>query len=425
MRLLFVKHSLASPRASGHDVFCYHMMQSLAELGHEVSLATAVETSPEARAGLALSGHWTLGFCPRGSGVQYRSPTYLQRRFQSYWGIHPAQVRAVAELADHLRPHAVIAAGLEGPAYLTALRHTVRVWYAADEWVWHYLTQLRTGGDIRTHLNQALIKGLYERTHMPAIDRVWVVSRGERHAMRWIAGAPAVDVVPLGVDARYYRGAPTPGSGRTAIFWGRLDFGPNVQGLQWFCDRVWPRVRAVAPDAQFTIVGFNPVEAIQSLHGCSGIRVRADVPDLRGEVDANAVVVLPLVSGGGVKNKLLEAASMAKAILCTPRACLGLEPDGTWPLEQASSPEDWTRALIRLWSDDRRRTALGMAARQWVTARYSWRAAASCAVTGLEASLKAARVRRRISSGAKARNDVSPFTAHGDNPTAQSRGSAS
>ena len=55
MRLLFVKHTLAWPRVSGHDVHAFHMMQACAARGHEVVLATAVEPAPEAIRDLGLA----------------------------------------------------------------------------------------------------------------------------------------------------------------------------------------------------------------------------------------------------------------------------------------------------------------------------------------------------------------------------------
>ena len=50
MKMLFVKHTLAWPRVSGHDVHAFHMMQACAARGHEVVLATAVAPAPEALA---------------------------------------------------------------------------------------------------------------------------------------------------------------------------------------------------------------------------------------------------------------------------------------------------------------------------------------------------------------------------------------
>src|SRR5262249_12513757 len=149
----------------------------------------------------------------------------------------------------------------------------------------------------------------------------------DRRAMRWVAGVRRLDVVPNGVDADHFCPLEVAAEPASCTFWGRLDFGPNVQALEWFCRKVWPEIRRRRPDARFVVYGFQPTAPVLALTGRDGIELIPDLPDLRGEVARHAVVVLPFVSGGGIKNKLLEAASMGKAILCSPRACTGLSGD--------------------------------------------------------------------------------------------------
>ena len=174
---------------------------------------------------------------------------------------------------------------------------------------------------------------------------------------------------------------------QSCVFWGRLDFGPNVQALEWFCRHVWPALRRRVPDAAFTIYGFQPTPPSRLWHSSPGIRLIPDLPDLRDEVARHQVVVLPFVSGGGIKNKLLEAASMGKAVVCSPRAFLGLRTGKGLPLVQARRPAEWVEAVRSLWSDPDRRRQLGANARQWVLDAHTWDAAARTAVAGLEQSL--------------------------------------
>ena len=172
------------------------------------------------------------------------------------------------------------------------------------------------------------------------------------------------------------------------MFWGRLDFEPNVQALEWFCRHVWPALRAGAPGARFLIYGRSPVAAVRALAGQDGVTLTPDVPDLRAEVSRGQVVVLPFVSGGGVKSKLLEAASLGKAVLCTPRSCNGLYSDGPLPLVTASGPGEWVRAVRSLWSAPDRLRELGAKARQWVLRHHSWAAGGRVAAASLERALR-------------------------------------
>jgi hypothetical protein len=198
-----------------------------------------------------------------------------------------------------------------------------------------------------------------------------------------------LDVLPNGVDGEHFTPLEKPQSEQSCVFWGRLDFGPNIQALEWFCRRVWPRVRSAAPTATFTVYGFQPTAVVRTLAGSDGITLVPDLPDLRGEVARHQVVVLPFVSGGGIKNKLLEAAGMGKAILCTPRACGGLQPAGRLPLVLARSRAGWVRGLLNLWSDAGGRQRLGEQARRWVLQCHTWEGAARTAVAGLKGNREA------------------------------------
>ncbi|MEO7275687.1 MAG: glycosyltransferase family 4 protein [Vicinamibacterales bacterium] len=383
MRLLFVKGSLAWPRSSGHDVHTFYAMKACAALGHEIGLVTSAPPAAEAIAGLPLAYSGCLqGHAATGLPVTL---SRVQERFRSYWGVERSTIDALRQSVQRFRPDAVVVAGLDALPLLAGIEGAVRVWYAADEWVWHHLSlvQARVPATY-THVKAAALKGLYERAYAPLVDRAWVVSETERRAMRWLAGVRHVDVFPNGVDADHFAPiagpAPVP---HTAVFWGRLDFEPNIQGLQWFCDRIWPAVRRAVPDARFTILGFKPMAEAEALGRLPGVELIANLPDLRAEVQRRGIVVLPFVSGGGIKNKLLEAAAMALPVVCTPRALNGLRspsPDG---LITATDPQQWVEALTRFWNDPDARARAGAAARAWVVEQHSWAAGARSAMAGL------------------------------------------
>jgi len=367
------------------------MMQALGALGHEIGLVTLQESPAPALDGLTLSLRRILPAAPGRTAPDKKfTLTKMQERFRSYFGVPTERIRALAEVIDEFQPDAFVAGGLDILPYFVGTRATVSVWYAADELAWHHLSllKLRDRSSWSEHGKESIVKALYERAFSGAIDRAWVVSPVEARAMRWIAGVPQVDVVPNGVDARLYQPIQTQEIEHSAVFWGRLDFGPNVQALEWFCGSIWPAVRKAHPEARFTIIGFQPIERVRQLAGRDGIELLPDLPDLRAEVSRRAVVVLPFVSGGGIKNKLLEAAGLGKAIVCTPRTCSGLRDAKTAPLRLATSADSWTSTLGELWGDANRRRQLGTDARAWVLAHHTWTATAQDALAGLRASLR-------------------------------------
>src|SRR5439155_20135506 len=141
-----------------------------------------------------------------------------------------------------------------------------RVWYAADEWLWHHVSQVKFS-ERRSwhHVTDGMIKGLYERAYRGVGDGTWDVSEADRRAMQAIAGMRSVAVVPNGVDTDFFQPQQVREVANSAVFWGRLDFGPNVDALTWFSREIWTELRRLQPDATFTIIGYEPSEQVLQL----------------------------------------------------------------------------------------------------------------------------------------------------------------
>jgi glycosyltransferase involved in cell wall biosynthesis len=395
MRLLFVKPALVWPRSSGHDVQCYYMMKALADEGAEVSLATVDPTDPRAVEGIRLA-HCVQLDRTLPIDANASSLTYLQERFRSFWGIDKRHIHSVRRLANEWRADVVIAFGLPALPFLGAVDSAVRVWGMADEWIYHHLSLVRPS-DRATwhHVKSAAIKGLYERAYAPLVDRAWAVSDTDRRAASWLAGFRVVDLLPNGVDTDFYRPLDEPVTPNTAVFWGRLDFEPNIDALTWFLTRVWNDVLREVPDARFTIVGYGLTDAVRRLAELPRVTLRPNVDDLRATVCQHAVVVLPMISGAGIKNKLLEGAAMGRPIICTPRAALDLKPANQLPFLQARGQTEWVKGLVSLWNDETHRQALGRAARAWVSEYHSWAAPARNALAAFQEAIDARRMEKR------------------------------
>jgi glycosyltransferase involved in cell wall biosynthesis len=115
-----------------------------------------------------------------------------------------------------------------------------------------------------------------------------------------------------------------------------------------------------------------------------------DVPDLRPIARTHAVAVFPFVSGGGTKNKLLEAAALGLPIVCTPTATLGLR-GAALPLTVRSAARPLADAIVEMWADPPAARRRGEATRTWVVREHSWDSTGRAAIQALEQSRKAAR----------------------------------
>jgi glycosyltransferase involved in cell wall biosynthesis len=384
MRILFVKESQNFPRSSGHDVHGFHMMQELARLGHQIGLLTTHEVTSEAVDGLEFVLKARFEELP--IAVSCPNLPGLQGRFVSYWGIDPKRCYQVAELVKQARFDAVVVVGLHVLPYLAKVKDAQRIWYAADEWLWHHWSQVRLSSrESWSEIRHGAIKGLYERAFRSTTDRVWAVSKKDQKAFRWVMGAQRVDVVPNGVDASYYCPMEVDKIEKSCVFWGRLDFGPNIDAIRWFGEEVWKLIRQKHPDAVWKVFGFSAEEPVHELKRRFGFELTVNLPDLRSEVQQCQIAVLPFVSGGGIKNKLLEAAAMGLPIIASPKAMNGINEQNC-PISVRTSPKQWVETIEQFWVNAPVREGLVNQHRAWVSKNYSWASAARIVDAGLQHS---------------------------------------
>jgi polysaccharide biosynthesis protein PslH len=209
------------------------------------------------------------------------------------------------------------------------------------------------------------------------VDLVIAVSKEDAAALHALSNEVDPLVVPNGLDVEAYAAADCQAvadgselSQPAFVFTGTMNFRPNVDGVLWFVDDVWPRIREAVPGATFYIVGRHPHARLERARAISGIVITGGVPDTRPYIAGATVCVVPLLVGGGTRLKLLESTAMGKAIVATPLAAEGfVEPERAMVLAEA--PQAFADACIALARDPAARAAWGARARVYAKA-YDW-----------------------------------------------------
>lgn len=242
-------------------------------------------------------------------------------------------------------------------ALLRTVKRSLQRWSG-----WHLMMTLRTA-------EQALL-----RTY----TRVVAVSEVDAAQLESLVPGTQVNIVPNGVDVRYF-GEATPGpsgahsrSHDTLVFTGTLGYPPNVDAMRFFVAEIWPLIRARRPATRFWIVGAAPSVEVQALAQHPGIEVYASVPDVRPYLADSAVAVVPLRSGSGTRLKILEALAAGRPVVSTTLGAEGLHLKPGRDLLLADTPAEFANAVVTLL--ERRGYAQEMAAHGQETVRhlYDW-----------------------------------------------------
>lgn len=129
------------------------------------------------------------------------------------------------------------------------------------------------------------------------------------------------------------------------IFTGNMNFPPNYQAALWFIENVLPPVAKHRPQIKFVVAGANPIAALTELKN-PRVEVTGFVESVQGEIARSALYVAPLVSGGGFKNKIVEALGAGTFVVATKMATEFLDDKLRELMLIADDAEDMARHII-------------------------------------------------------------------------------
>jgi glycosyltransferase involved in cell wall biosynthesis len=208
---------------------------------------------------------------------------------------------------------------------------------------------------------------------VPRYAAAVTLSTDEARELRQAAPIP-VSVIPIGVDTTQLRPGPEPTGPPRLVFTGTLDYVPNVNGIRWFVQDVWPHVLGACPDAELDVVGRDPTPEVQALGRRPGVNVVGPVPSIAPYFDRAHAVVVPILEGTGVRVKIVEAMAAGRAIVTTSLGCEGLPHiESGRHLLVADGDRDFASAAETLLSGAELRRRIAADARALAERYYDWR----------------------------------------------------
>jgi polysaccharide biosynthesis protein PslH len=220
---------------------------------------------------------------------------------------------------------------------------------------------------------------------------VLAVSEQDAHSLREITGnSVPIEVVPITVDAEYFTSvleARNPEPDRLLTI-GTMFWLPNSEGVSWWLREGYERLSTICPGLTYDIVGARPPRALQTLaEHYKGVKLHGYVADAKSFWTSTSALAVPLLSGGGVRVKILEAMAMGVPIISTRVGCEGLDVRNDEHLLIADTPESFAQACANVLQDKELALRLAQNARQLILERYD----ANVALPTLDAIYRRAR----------------------------------
>jgi GT2 family glycosyltransferase/glycosyltransferase involved in cell wall biosynthesis len=261
--------------------------------------------------------------------------------------------------------------------------------------------QIRGGNRSKAVLLEYLRMRSYEPKLLRRMTRVQVCSRENGQHLSEVAGGlkQRIDCdVRACIDTDSYGYSEQPRQPNSLLFVGSFRHAPNLEGLKWFVREVFPLVLGEKPRTILNVVGSGAPGDVPAWLQHASIRFVGPVENVRAPLGRYSVFICPVLTGSGVRVKLLEAFAAGIPAVATSVGAEGLAPQTPPVCELADSPREFANATIRLLGDEKYRLTLSRNARAFVESDRDSRKAA----VRLEAVYRREVERRRAAPGERA-----------------------
>lgn len=201
----------------------------------------------------------------------------------------------------------------------------------------------------------------YEDLAVQSLDGIIAITEGDAQYFHRYTPAVTVTAIPTAVRTNFDN---PDYSKEDFYFLGAMDWLPNKEGVHWLLKRVMPQG---LKGATLHIAGksLQPDEIKHENVTCHG-----EVKDARDYINQHGICVIPMLSGSGIKIKLLENMAMAKPIITTSEGVRGVEVEHGRDVLIADTPEAFREQMYALLIDKEKRKTLGQAAKKFVIHNY-------------------------------------------------------
>lgn len=196
------------------------------------------------------------------------------------------------------------------------------------------------------HLSLTL--GVYEREHINDYDAVACITQEDADYFRQNGCRRPIIDLPFGVVPEEVESMDQEANSLFHI--GSMDWMPNQEGVRWFLDRVWPLLHEQLPEVRLYLAGRKmPADLMRA--NLPGVSVVGEVPDAMYFIGSKQINVVPLLSGSGIRVKIIEAMSAGKTVVTTTLGARGIKYEAGKHLLIADTPQQFVEQIRRCVED--------------------------------------------------------------------------
>jgi len=236
--------------------------------------------------------------------------------------------------------------------------------------IWQRITE-STKNSIKKAYLKHLTKTLknYEFKSLDKYDGIIPISYVDAEFFTSITQSP-VKAISFGIDADKIDMKEHKRAENALFHIGSMNWMPNIEGIKWFLNEVWPLISDTIPELKLYLAGRGMPEWISSLN-LKNVVVVGEVPDAYEFIRSKSISIAPLFSGSGIRIKIIESMALGRTVISTSIGAEGINYTNGKNIMIADDKESFLEAAATLYSDPEKSKKIGKNARDLILQQHN------------------------------------------------------
>lgn len=187
---------------------------------------------------------------------------------------------------------------------------------------------------------------VYETDQINRFHQIFAISEPDRQSIMQFGCETCMDVFPVALDFEKYVTDTKKTSFPTLFHLGAMDWRPNKEGLEWFIDEIWPDIEKLNSELRFYVAGKSMPQHFYD-YDSDNLVVEGEVFDAVEFMNSKAIMIVPLLSGSGMRVKIIEGMAMKKCVIATSYAAEGLNCEHGKDILIANTADEFYRCILQ------------------------------------------------------------------------------
>ena len=382
MKILQICHRLPYPSTDGGNIVMMNMALALAEAGHEVhqfSLNTNKHHVDPATIPAELKTKINFHYVSIDTGITISGALKNLLTKGSYNVERFFSKEAEAALTKILSGNNFDIVQLEtlfATPYIDCIRKNSKAKivlraHNVEHIIWQRLSSQETNFFKKFYLEfLASRMKTYELNVLGLIDALVPITKVDEKIFLSFSYNKPLLTLPMSLDIKEYIFNESEKTQLCLFHLGSMDWMPNVEGVNWFLNNCWQKIHRLFPDLLLFLAGRSFPEEIKN-RNLSNVICEDKIEDAFDYMRTKQIMIVPLLSGSGMRVKIIQGLALGKTIVSTTIGAEGIPVENGKNILIADTQEEFISTIQRCLEDLEWCKKIGLEGRKFVEENYS------------------------------------------------------